>query len=610
MGKSSRSDLSALLCEPGTVLLDTGATDSENTESLLFSTPHQIVSSRTLDEVPGAFLALDEAVRDGLYAAGYVSYEAGYAFEKIGQVEPGYLPLVWFGLYDEPLVLSQEETNRLLERADDPFSVTGGRFGLGRGRYREKIEAIKAHIHEGDVYQINFTAPYTFRFSGSPLSLYRALRRRQRVAYGAWICLDPATHILSLSPELFFRRAGDLITTRPMKGTIPRGRTRAEDEENRRTLTEDAKSRAENLMIVDLLRNDLSRCCKPDTVRVPRLFESEVYDTLIQMTSTVEGQLRKDVTYAEIFRDLFPCGSVTGAPKIRAMQLIREIEETPRGVYCGAVGFVAPNRRAVFNVAIRTIVLQNERGVLGLGSGVVWDSEAEAEYDECLLKARFFTDLDAQDDLPPFALIETMLWDGKIDLLPLHVERLRDSATYFGFPFSESSFVTRIEQESAHLPPGERYKVRAVLDAEGRLTVTKEKLGPVENAARTVCLASIRSDPANRFLYHKTTRRDLYEEEYVRAVEAGYSESIFLNTRGGVTEGTRTNVFIRKGDRYLTPPVECGLLAGVYRRHLLETLPRVEERVLYPKDLAEADAVYVCNAVWGLVEVRIEGLDP
>jgi para-aminobenzoate synthetase/4-amino-4-deoxychorismate lyase len=352
-------------------------------------------------------------------------------------------------------------------------------------------------------------------------------------------------------------------------------------------------------MIVDLLRNDLAVCCRPGSVKVPALFTIEPYETLFQMTSTVEGELRDGVGYAELIRALFPCGSVTGAPKIRAMQHIHALEEGPRGVYCGAIGHAAPGGQALFNVAIRTLVLQEGQGVMGTGSGVVWDSQPDAEFDECLLKTRFLTD-PAPARRPSFKLIETMRWEDGVCLLDLHLDRLRASARYFGYPFDEPYILARIEEDAAGLPEGVAARVRLTLDAEGRVEVATIPLAPPRPGPLRISFAAEPMDEQDVFLFHKTTRRERYETAYTRARALGFDEAVFVNTRGEITEGSRSNVFIKRGGAFYTPPVSSGLLGGVYRRYLLESLRNAQEAVLRPADLLDADAVYVCNAVWGL----------
>jgi para-aminobenzoate synthetase/4-amino-4-deoxychorismate lyase len=349
--------------------------------------------------VPPLLDALDEAVAAGRFVAGLLAYEAGYALEPgvFEAPEPGLLG--WFGVYDAPRRLGLEAAGAFLS-GSGPFRLRDLRFAFDRDAYTARIAAIRELIREGDVYQVNLTAPVRFGFEGDPAGLYAALRRRQPVPYGAFLDTGER-HVLSCSPELFFRVRGGRITARPMKGTAPRGATPGEDDRLAAALAADEKNQAENLMIVDLLRNDLARVSEAGSVRVPRLFEVERYETVAQMTSTVEAVLRPGATLGGVLRALFPCGSVTGAPKLRAMQRIRELEGGPRGVYCGAVGYAGPPAaapsaagdergfEAVFNVPIRTVELFEGEGRMGVGSGVVWDSEAEAEYAECLLKTRF-----------------------------------------------------------------------------------------------------------------------------------------------------------------------------------------------------------------------------
>ncbi|HLT47870.1 MAG TPA: aminodeoxychorismate synthase component I [Rubricoccaceae bacterium] len=345
-----------------------------------------MLTARTAAGVPALLDALDRVRDEGRYAAGFLAYEAGYALEPSVFDPPADGLLGWFGVYDAPERLAGDDADVLLAEAG-AFRLGTPRFALEQGDYEARVADVRALIREGDVYQINLTAPFRFAFEGDPRGLYRAARRQQRVPYGAFIDTGEG-HVLSFSPELFFRLDGRRITARPMKGTAPRGATPEEDDRLAAALAADEKNRAENLMIVDLLRNDLARVSEPGSVGVPRLFETERYETVTQMTSTVTATLRPEATLADVLRALFPCGSVTGAPKLRAIRRIRELEIGPRGVYCGAVGYLGP-RGAVFNVPIRTVELRGGEGRLGVGSGIVWDSEAGAEYDECLLKARF-----------------------------------------------------------------------------------------------------------------------------------------------------------------------------------------------------------------------------
>ncbi|HMB90843.1 MAG TPA: aminodeoxychorismate synthase component I [Rhodothermales bacterium] len=600
------SPLAQGLFQPGTLLFDTARLDDENHVCLLFAGPSRLLTANDLEEVPGVLAEVDEAVAAGAYVAGYLSYEAGYAFEKpaFEAFAEATQPLIWFGVYEAPTVLGKEEVaDLLMPFSRQEFEVEEAHLAISRAAYRDKIAAVKAHIREGDVYQINFTDRVHFTFSGSPVSLYATLRQRQQVPYSALLNLGETT-LLCLSPELFFRRDKSRIVTRPMKGTVRRGRTVREDADLRTWLAHDAKSRAENLMIVDLLRNDLSRVCEPGSVVVPDLFTTETYETLTQMTSTVAGQLRRSMSYADIFAALFPCGSVTGAPKIRAMQIIRDLETGPRGVYCGALGYIAPDQRAVFNVAIRTVEISGEEGRMGTGSGIVWDSDADAEYDECVLKTQFLT-RKTSEMMADFDLFETMRSeDGSIALLDGHVERLRDSAAYFDIPFNEASFRSGVNSVLGTLAASGTWRVRVTLSKEGRFSAWAGVIEDEPESFGRVTFAEEPIDSSNPLFYHKTTNRAVYESAFEQAQAQGFGEVLFVNERGEVTEGSRTNIFIQQGDALLTPPISSGLLNGVYRRHLLATRDDVEEQVVYPEDVQQADAVFLCNAVRGMQPVE------
>lgn len=375
-----------LFLQPGTVWLDAARPEAGVNRSLLFEHPREVLVARQLTEVVPVLEQAEAARRAGCWVAGFAAYEAGGAWLPIVSVPEA--PLIWLGVYEAPPTAESP----LQEQGCGQFQVEGLHASRDFATYARQVQAVRALIQEGDVYQINLTFPMEARFSGDPLALYAALRAQQPVTYGAFIETEEET-VLSLSPELFFRVDGTRIRAKPMKGTAARGTTDAEDREIAAQLQADAKNRAENLMIVDLLRNDLSRVARPGSVRVPHLFSTEKHPTLIQMTSTVEGQVKQGTGLPEYFEALFPCGSVTGAPKRRAMTRIAELERQPRGVYCGAIGYAAPHDEIVFNVAIRTLEIRNTRLRMGVGSGVVWDSNAADEYEECLLKARFLTQL-------------------------------------------------------------------------------------------------------------------------------------------------------------------------------------------------------------------------
>jgi para-aminobenzoate synthetase/4-amino-4-deoxychorismate lyase len=501
-----------------------------------------------------------------------------------------------------------------------PEERIGAEFALTEAEYHQRIAAIHELIRAGDVYQLNFTAPFRLEAHGNVAPLYARLRARQPVDYGAFLHWQQGRHILSFSPELFFEIGAKgtpngptnasvrRIVTRPMKGTARRGRTTREDREIAEWLRNDAKNRSENVMIVDLLRNDLGRVAQIGSVRAERLFEVERYPTLWQMTSEVSAELRPDACFHEIFRALFPSGSVTGAPKVRAMQLLAELEGAPRGVYTGAIGFFSP-RQTVFNVAIRTLELEGGHGTMGAGSGIVIDSDAAGEYRECLLKGEFLT-RDPGCRPEHFSLIETLLWDGGNPLgnypfLGLHLDRLTDSAEYFDFACDRESVRADLERQARHFDDGPEHlprRVRLLLDSVGSFKVTSEILRPRGDSNRVarVRIAPQRTDPVDPMLYHKTTHRPLYAQAFEQATREGFDDVLFLNVRGEVTEGAISNVLMEKDGRWFTPPVDCGLLAGVYRRHLLATRPEIRERVLYLNDLRQADGIYLANAVRGL----------
>ncbi|MEM8557966.1 MAG: aminodeoxychorismate synthase component I [Bacteroidota bacterium] len=619
-----------MLPTPPFVLLDAPREAPEDEgragRSLLFQAPHRVLTAEHLGDLPDVLAGLDAAVAAGHHVAGMLAYEAGAAFWS-GRLAPEHAPepLAWFGVFDAPAVLDVEAVDTLLAEADG-YALSTPRFGVTRDDYVCQIERIRHHIHEGDVYQINFTAPFDFRFAGDAVGLYRALRQQQQVSYAA-LLRTGAHDILSLSPELFFRRDGRRLTARPMKGTIRRGQDAGEDAALALHLAADPKSRAENLMIVDLLRNDLAVVAEPGSVTVPHLFTTEPYETLTQMTSTVRATIREGATYADLFRALFPCGSVTGAPKLRAMQLIEALEAQPRGVYCGAIGYVAPGDRAVFNVPIRTVVLEPEgaevrTGRMGSGSGIVWDSDPEAEYDECQLKARFLTRAWAWPERPrgeaqqqriaeagPFALLETIRAEhGRIAHGALHRMRLSEAARYFGVPFDLHGLDARLAAALAEYGP-EALRVRLTVAPDGTPNIAVTPLHGHSLVLSAAAVHPAAMDSGDPFCWWKTTHRPHYDAALAWAQEAGVDEPILVNERGEVTEGARTSVWIERDGRLLTPPLASGGLAGVHRQHLLTTVPGAIETVLTPRDLHDAERVFLGNAVRGLVEVDVIGAD-
>ena len=591
------------------ILLDDSLTPGG--ASLLYETPERIVVAREPGEVEAALAAIEAGLAKGLHAAGFFAYELGYCLEpKLRDLLPKdrSQPLIWIGLFREPRRLDDAAVRTWLDDngANERSILSDLKLSWSRGDYMNAFEKVQDYIAAGDVYQINLTLKYRFAFTGNPVALYAALRRKQRVAYGGLIG-TPDFHVLSLSPELFFRREGKRMFARPMKGTAPRGKNSSEDARLKTWLTMDDKQRAENLMIVDLLRNDLGRIAKIGTVEVTDLFTVETYRSVHQMTSGIVAELRGDIGFTDILKALFPCGSVTGAPKVRAMEIIRDLEGEPRGIYTGAIGRIAPNGDAQFNVAIRTIMLDAAGGEMGIGSGLVSDSKVGAEFDECLLKAQFLTKPDA-----PFQLIETLRWErGKgFYLLERHLARLQASALHFAYSFTRDAVLGALEAEMASLK-GEVYLVRLLLAEDGALTVTSTAIElPTQDTVWKFAISENPVDEKDPLYFHKTTQRQFYDRELERLKAlTSCDEVIFLNRRGELTEGTRTTLFIERDGRLYTPALASGLLPGTLREELLD-LPRaaVSEAVLSLTDLALADRVYLGNSVRGLVRAEPLGL--
>lgn len=587
---------------PGSVLLRSGRPDAESARSYLFTDPLAVLCARKADEIPRVFEEVERALQAGHSVAGFLSYEAGYHFEPAAlKPDPcppaSSVPLAWFGVYAEPLIVDGALAQYAGGEAGDAGALEELAFDLTREEYRRRVERIRQYIEAGDLYQANLTMRIRQAWNGDAAELFARMMANQPVPYGALVHTGEM-HILSASPELFFRRQGSEILVRPMKGTARRGRDGEEDAEAAAGLAADEKNRAENLMIVDLLRNDLGRLCTMGSIRVTELFRVERYPDLFQMTSSIRGELSPGVSCYEIFRSLFPCGSITGAPKIRTMQVVRELEGEARGIGCGAIGFFSPRGDAVFSVAIRTLALHEGTLEMRVGSGITYDSDPDAEFEECRLKAQFLARTPVR-----FDLIETLLWDGEFFLLDLHLDRLAASADYFDFSFDRNVAEEQLRWYADRLEAGCRFRVRLLLSRSGSLSLTSEPLAPQPEEA-SIVIAGERTDSADRFLRHKTTRRALYDRVYANCRARGFDDALFLNERGEVTEGAIHNMMIEKNGRLTTPSLRCGLLPGVYRRHLLETRPEIQEGVVTLDDVLAADKVFVFNSVRGLRRVR------
>ena len=579
------------------------ALGERHTRWLRFKRPYACLSIERPGQVPALLERLRRAAAQGHYAAGYLAYEAAPAFDpafstqstSAGAAPP---PLGWFGLY---------ESVQPLDRPPDPPETSGPAYTLSPWQaaltceaYIRAIERIRAYIAAGDTYQVNFTQPLMAEFTGDPWALFLDLQRAQRGEHAAFI-QGEGWVVASASPELFFAQDGDRVLTRPMKGTAPRGLNNADDDDRAHALAACPKNRAENIMIVDLLRNDLGRVARPGSVRVHRLCHVERFETILQMTSDVSASTGADPT--ETLAALFPCGSITGAPKIRTMQIIRELEIAPRGVYTGAIGWLGPRRQAVFNVAIRTVQLtrgpdpdgQPWQARFGVGGGVTWDSTPAGEYEECLAKRRLL--LEIRSD---FDLLETLLWkpgEGYV-LLQAHLGRMADAARYFRYPFDRAAILKKMEALVAQVPP-EPQRVRLLLAENGAARLESTGMPcPADSAPWRVALATQPVDTDNPFLRHKTTHRVVYDDALALCPDC--DDVILWNARGEITESCRANVVIEIDGQRWTPPLACGLLPGVFRAQLLAE-GVLAERVLTREDVRRAERLWLINSVRGWV---------
>jgi para-aminobenzoate synthetase/4-amino-4-deoxychorismate lyase len=558
--------------------------------SYRFSRLESVIWVDALEQVAAALAKVEQAVARGRHAAGFVSYEAASGLNpELPATEKTDLPLVWFGIFFERFDCSGESA----ASPTDDCQISPPELTIRETGYTSAVNSIRDAIARGETYQVNFTTRQRFQVDGDPFTLYRRMCRNQQAPFCAWLAIG--THrILSASPELFFSLNDDRLTMKPMKGTAPRMPRADDDRRQRDLLANSAKDRAENLMIVDLVRNDLARIAECGSVLVPALFDVETYPTVHQMTSTVTARVRPEIGMTDIFRALFPCGSVTGAPKRRTMELIRELEGQPRGVYCGAIGYVSPGREAVFSVAIRTVVVDTPTGAaeIGIGSGITWDSDAAGELSECLDKSTFLA-----RDSSDFSLIESLRFDGHgYLLLDRHLQRLAGSAAYFAFCLDIDSVRDQLQDLGQGLSG--THKVRVLLSADGSITLESLPISLADCPASVgkMALSPELIDSSDPFLFHKTTRRALYDKQL--QTHPSCYDVIFLNERGEVTEGSYTTVVISLNGELLTPALDCGLLPGVLRQELLE-VGAIREAVLTPEDLYAADTVWLVNSVRG-----------
>ena len=558
-------------------------------ERYTFTQPIKELKTRNVAEVADLLAQVESYQEQGYYVVGYVSYEAAPVFEEKLAVHSAPLLgeyLLYFTVHDSvdksSIPLAYDE----VDLPSDWQELTSAE------EYEKAIAQIHHHLRQGDTYQVNYTVQLKQDLSANPFAIYNRIVVEQEAGYNAYVEHDEMA-VISMSPELFFEQNDRELTTRPMKGTTQRGVTDQEDLEQASWLEQDSKNRSENMMIVDLLRNDMNRISEVGSEHVERLCQVEQYSTVWQMTSTIKSQLRENVDLVEIFRALFPCGSITGAPKIATMEIIKNLEPQPRGVYCGTIGLLLPNGRRIFNVAIRTIQLYKGQAIYGVGGGITWDSTWESEYREVHQKAAVLYRKQAR-----FQLITT----GKISQKNLlfeeqHLERLRTASRYFAFPFDSEDLIQKIEKECQTCDANQEYRLRISLSKSGEIELIRQILEPL---SPTFCHAQLCLQEANlqqAFTYFKTTYRPY--------LNLGEQEIIYYNKSGELLETSIGNLVLKISGKLYTPPIRLGILPGIYRQHLLET-GQVEEKVLTLKDLVQAEVIYGCNAVRGLYELFIQ----
>ena len=558
----------------------------------LFTKPIKELKTRNLDQVEDLLREVEAYQEQGFYAVGYVSYEAAPAFEKKFAVHPAPLMgeyLLYFTIHEKVETLPFPED---YEAVDLPANW---KEEVEAPAYQEAIKTIHHHIRQGDTYQVNYTVQLSQELKADPLAIYNRLVVEQKAHYNAFIQHDDVS-ILSISPELFFEQDDRLLTTRPMKGTTRRGLTNQADLKEASWLEADPKNRAENMMIVDLLRNDMNRISEIGSEQVTHLCQVEQYSTVWQMTSTIESRLRPEVDLVQAFQALFPCGSITGAPKISTMEIIQNTELAPRGVYCGTIGILLPKGKRIFNVAIRTLQMQGTKAIYGVGGGITWDSKWEGEYQETKQKSAV---LYRQE--PRFELLTTgRIHQGELTFLEQHLTRLREASRYFAYPFNEPKLLNKLQEQLAHVDPSLDYRCRIALQRNGTIQLTITELTDLPASYLQAQLTEQKLDLATPFTYFKTSQRDhLGQSDH---------EQIFHLPDGSLLETTIGNLVLEIEGQLYTPLAHLPLLDGIYRRHLLET-QQVEEKLLTLNDLIDADRIYACNALRGLYELNFQRKD-
>ncbi|WP_272032074.1 aminodeoxychorismate synthase component I [Oceanobacillus kimchii] len=572
------------------------AFDEQKKKRLVFLDPVDMIVANAKSEVISAMEKIETYTNQGYYAGGYISYEAGEGFDNNLKTSDDFeLPLIMMGIYKQPLEKSIDE-----QECPQTSELFDWEMSTSKKNYLKHVSTIKNSIAQGDTYQVNYTVRLHSNDVVCDHNLYEKLSKAQKANYCAHLQLG-RYNIVSASPELFFQLKNGKILTKPMKGTIKRGKSIEEDIRNKQLLSESIKDQAENLMIVDLLRNDISKIAKKGTVNVPKLFNIESYPTVFQMTSTVSAEIEENVGIIDIFKALFPCGSITGAPKQSTMQIIQELENSPREVYCGSIGYITPNQEALFNVAIRTALIDTEQNTMsyGVGGGITWDSDPEAEYLEAWAKAEILKSLNETN----IELLETMKYEnGHFFLINNHLNRLNKSAEYFNFSISIKEIEQKLyEYAEENLNQKQAYRVRLLANKRGEIKINSTIIPVInEKTNYSFQLAASPINKKNPYYYHKTTFRKMYEKFQE---ELGNAFDILLwNDKEELTEFTMGNLVVKVEGEYWTPPIKSGLLAGTFRQQLIDE-KKIKERIISKSELESVDEIWFINSVRGWMQM-------
>ena len=570
----------------------------------LFKKPITSIVCENMNEIPTVLKDIEDLAKKYEFAYGSITYETGYYFEnKLKSLLNGknykFIKFHFFNSNEVEVIPTKLiHFKNILNLFNEKFEITNLELNETQSEYEKKIDKIKKYISNGDTYQVNYTLKAKFGFNGKISNFITHLLFKQSASYTS-IINDADNFIISISPELFFKTEGNKIISKPMKGTIKRGINLIDDYSKREQLKNSEKDKAENIMIVDLLRNDIGKLSKYDSVLALPLYEIEKYETLYQMTSTVSGEL-KSKSFSEIIKNLFPCGSITGAPKIKTMQIIDELENEKRGIYTGTIGIIKEND-FTFNIPIRTILLNKriQNGEIGLGSGITWDSNAKSEFEETKLKSEFLV-----NESEYFELIETMLIEnGKIFLLENHINRLKKSSEYFLFNLEELKLRKLLNSIVSGLNPQNNFRLKLLLAKWGEIKFNLEQIKNQKSFGR-IAISNKRINSQNKFQYFKTTNRDLYNSELINWQKKGFDDVIFLNENGYIVEGAITNIMIEHKSNMITPPLSDGLLNGCYREYLLSKGKNIVEKSFGIDELFKAQKVIIFNSVRKEIEIK------